>query len=274
MKLNPYTKLILVVLPVALSVAYHGCGSIYIDGLIGDYSKDQLLNNSNFRWVEDSSNCCSIFYESNSWAAGNIAAIKRKIDSSFVIVLDLLQEPNFPYKLSYFFVNDRARMQSLIDRQINATAFARKRVICAIANDSMGVLGPHELFHVVAMNLWSSTEDWVNEGMAVYSDSAWWMQQLHPLANYLRQHGKLIPMDALVRQFRQYDPMITYPEAGSFLKYLYETYGRDNIKTLWQQGLTAFCQSVQVADIAELERQWLAFIAKSDARDVHYKIPG
>ena len=255
-------------------MAFYGCGLIYIDGLVGDYSKDQLLDNSNFRWVEDSSNSCNIFYESNSWVARNIATIRRDADRSLVHVLGLLQEPSFPHKLSYFIVNDRSRMQSLINRQTNGMAFARQRVICAIANDSMRALGPHEMFHVIAMNLWNSTEDWVNEGMAVYSDSNWWMQQLHPLANYLRQHGRLLPLSALIDRFRQNDPMITYPQAGSLLKYLYETYGRDNVKTLWQQGLTAFCQSVHVADVAELERQWLAFSAMSDTRNVQYKIPG
>jgi hypothetical protein len=265
--------MIFVVLPAGLSLVFHGCGLIYIDGLVGDYSRDQLLKNSSFRWVEDSSNCCNIFYESNSWAARNIAVIRRDTDSSLVRVLGLLQEPSFPYRLNYFIVSDRSRMQSLIDRQTNGMAFARQRVICAIANDSVRALGPHEVFHVVAMNLWNSTEDWVNEGMAAYSDNTWWMQELHPLANYLLQHGKLLPLDALIQRFRKYDALITYPEVASFLKYLYETYGRDNIKTLWQQGLTTFCHSVHVAGITELERQWLAVIATTDIKNVHYRIP-
>jgi hypothetical protein len=274
MKLHPYTSLILIVLLLALSVVLDACGLIYIDGLIGDYSKEQLLGNSNFRWLRDSSKSCDIFYESGSWAARNTAAIKRNTDSSLVHVLGLLQEPGFPFKINYFIVNDRSQMQSLISRQTNGTAFARERVICAIANDSMSALGPHEMFHVVAMNLWGFTEDWVNEGMAVYSDSTWWVQELHPLANYLRQHGKLLPLIALIQRFSRNDPMITYPQAGSFVKYLCETYGRDNIKVLWQKGLTTFCQSVHAGDLAELERQWLALIATADTGKVHYTIPG
>jgi hypothetical protein len=274
MKLHPHTSLVLIVLLSALSAAFDACGLVYIDGLIGDYSKEQLLKNSDFRWLEDSSKSCDIFYESDSWAARNTAAIKRNADSSLAHVLGLLKEPDFPQKINYFIVNVRSRMQSLIGHQTNGMAFARQRVICAIANDSMSALGPHEMFHVVAMNLWGFTEDWVNEGMAVYSDSTWWVQELHSLANYLRQHGKLLPLSALIQRFSQNDPMITYPQAGSFLKYLYETYGRDNIKILWQQGLTTFCQSVHVGDLAELERQWLAFIATADTGHVHYRIPG
>jgi hypothetical protein len=273
MKTHRHIKLVVVaIMSATLCLIFHACGLIYIDGVIGGYTKDDLLENPDFRWTRDSSLSCDIYYEANSWAARNIAAIKRDADSSLVRILGMLHERSFPHRLSYFIVINRSRMQSLIDRQTNGIAFAREKIICAIANDSMRALGPHEMFHVVAMNLWSSTEDWVNEGMAVYADNSWWMQELHPLANYLRQQGKFLSLDELTQRFRQHDPLITYPEVGSFLKYLYETHGRDNVKTLWQHGLSTFCDSVRV-DKSDLERQWLSVITARDTKDVHYKVP-
>ena len=246
---------------------------IYIEGVVGDYSRDELLENPHFQWTRDSSLSCDIFYEADSWAARNIVAIRRDADSALVRILGLLHESSFPHRLNYFIVNNRVRMQSLINQQINGRAFPRRHLICAVANDSVRALGSHEMFHVVAMNLWGSTEDWVNEGMAVYSDNKWWMQELHPLANYLRQKQTLLSLDDLTQRFRQCDPLITYPETGSFLKYLYETFGQENVEILWKQGLSAFCRFVHKTN-SELEQEWIAAIGRFDTTNVHYRIPG
>jgi len=274
MKTHRHINLVVVaVLSATLCLVFHGCGLIYVEGVIGDYSKDKLLENPDFLWTRDSSLSCDIFYEADSWAARNIVAIRRDADSALVRILGLLHESTFSHRLNYFIVNNRIRMQSLINQETNGRAFPRRHLICAVANDSVRALGAHEMFHVVAMNVWGSTEEWVNEGMAVYSDNKWWMQELHPLANYLRQKHRLLSLDDLTQRFRHYDAMITYPETGSFLKYLYETFGQENVEILWKEGLTAFCRSVHKTK-SELEQQWLAAIGRFDTTNVHYRIPG
>ncbi len=264
-------QIVVAILFAALWLIFPGCGLIYIDGLIGDYSKEELLGNPDFQWTRDSSLACEIFYESDSWTARNIVAVRQGADSALVHIVQMLHEQSFPRKISYFIVNDRLRMRSLINQEINGKTFASRCVICAVANDSVRALGAHEMFHVVAMNVWGHTEDWVNEGMAVYADNKWWMHDLHPLANLLRQKQKLLTFEDLTGRFRHHDPMISYPEAGSLMKYLYETFGQENVKILWKDGLSAFCHSVHLTN-SELEQRWLSAISRCDTTGVRYRV--
>ena len=249
-----------------------GCGLIYIQGLSPGYSKDDLLANSDFHWLKDSSASSDIYFEPGSWAAHNVLVVRSNADSALLHILRMIGGPHFPNRLNYFIVNNRSRMHSLIGRETNGIAFAHELVICAIANDTVRALGAHEMFHVVAMNVWGSTADWINEGMAVYSDDQWWMQPLHPLAHYLEQNRKLPSLEQLTTKFRQANDLITYPAAGSFMKFLNETFGRRETELLWKQGFAAFCKSVNKSQ-SDLQQEWLNTIDKFSTDNVNYRIP-
>ena len=268
-ELHPCKLALVIVFLSALTIPVDGCGLIVINP---DYSSEELLKNPGFSWERDSSVSFDIYYESNSWAAHNILAIKRNADSALERILILLHEPSYPHRLNYFFVKNRTEMGRLINQETNGRAFPGGQILCAIVNDSARALGSHEMFHVIAINVWGSTDDWVNEGMAVYSDNTWWNQDLHKLANYLRDKQKLLTLNELTNRFQRNDQVITYPEAGSFLKYLYETFGEENIEILWKQGLGAFCQSVHKTTF-ELEHYWLAAIGRFDTTNIKYEIP-
>jgi len=255
-----------------LTLLYQGCGLIYIQGISGGYSKEDLLADHDFHWSKDSCASSDIYFESGSWAAQHIASVRSNADSAFTHILRLIGQTTFPHRLNYFIVANRPRMDALIGFQTNGIAFARELVICAVANDTVRALGAHEMFHVVAMNVWGSTADWVNEGMAVYSDDQWWMQELHPLAHYLQQHRKLPSLGQLTKEFRQGNSLLTYPAAGSFVKFLYESFGRSELELLWKQGFAAFCKSVQKSE-SDLQKQWLNTIERFDTDGVRYAIP-
>ena len=56
--------------------------------------------------------------------------------------------------------------------------------------------------------------------------------------------------------------MVTYPEAGSFVKFLYERYGVNSIKTVWQKG----SHSIPGAfgkNLSQLEQEWYSTIDAS-----------
>jgi hypothetical protein len=272
-KTHRYTKLLVAASLLALlCFVYQGCGLIYIQGISAGYSKDDLLADHDFHWVKDSCASSDIYFEAGSWAAHNIAFVKSNADSALVHILRLIAQTRFPHRLNYFIVDNRPRMNALIGLQTNGIAFARELVICAVANDTVRALGAHEMFHVVTMNAWGSTADWVNEGMAVYSDDQWRMQGLHALAHYLQQHRKLPSLEQLTKEFRQGNSLLTYPAAGSFVKFLYERFGRSEIELLWKQGFAAFCKSVQRSE-SELQYQWHNTISEFNTDSVHYAIP-
>lgn len=254
------------ILILILVLLLNGCGLIVFDGTI---SKDELVNNSEFKWFKDSTDHFIIYYENNSWASKHLDLIKTEAEKSLQHCLTLVQKDNYQNSISYFIVEDRKRMNDLIYRKTNGQAFPAINVVCAIASDSVKALGSHEIFHVISHTYLGSTKGWVSEGMAVYSDNAWWKQDLYALSNYFRFKNKLIPIKELITRFRSFDDRISYPESGSLLKYLYENYGFNNIKILWSQGIEAFCTSTGKS-LETIEKEWQATIFHVDTSKVRY----
>jgi len=268
---KPRTSTILFLLA-ALSFLFAGCGLLSLVGIHPEYSSRDLLSNRDFRWLRDSSASCNIYYEAGSWAERNPAYLRANADSSTAHVLRMIGEPRFDRRLNYFIVSSRQRMRELVGEELNAVAFPGDFVLCAVANDSLKAIGVHEIFHLITMSAWGSTETWINEGMAVYSDDRWWGVDLHTLAHYLQTNGKLPSLDDLSEHFGGGNVLITYPASGSLMKFLYETYGRENVKILWQNGLDAFCEAVHKSK-ADLAHDWLDRIGREDTGKVHYRIP-
>ncbi len=125
--------------------------------------------------------------------------------------------------------------------------------------------------HVMAGNAWKGKPKfWINEGFAVYSDEMWYGFPLHDLNKYLLLEKKLIPLGELIENFRYYSDMVSYPQAGSFVKYLYEQYGVDKIKDLWKSGAAKNFKRVLGKDIAALEKDWHGKLMEADATKIKY----
>ena len=66
--------------------------------------------------------------------------------------------------------------------------------------------------------------------------------------------------------FRRFDPNVTYPEAGSFVAYVLDTYGLEAMKRLFQRGspldspdaVRQQFLDVYARSIADVERDWWA----------------
>jgi hypothetical protein len=230
-----------------------------------------LINKSDFKWIADSTPNFNFYFEENSWAAKNSHWVKENAEESFRRVLSLIGEKEYSNKIHYFIVGSRLRMKDLIGRETNGEAFPNRNLICAIANDTVKALGAHELFHVMSMNLWGVPEEWLSEGMAVYSDNNWWGNDLHSLVKFLSEKRKLIRIKDLISSIRSYDNMISYPEIGSFVKYLYETYGLAKIRNIWKDGSSKVKREFGKS-VDELEKDWLNEIIKANSENISYKI--
>jgi hypothetical protein len=53
---------------------------------------------------------------------------------------------------------------------------------------------------------------------------------------------------------------VIYPELGSFVKYLKETYGMDRLRRVWRGGSAAI-RPVLGKSLAKVEQDWLAALA-------------
>jgi hypothetical protein len=118
-----------------------------------------------------------------------------------------------------------------------------------------------------------------SEGMAVAFQmnapagdftARWNGTPVHAAARQFRQQGRLVAIADLLETagFRRFDDGVTYPQAGSFVRYLLDTHGLGAWKRLYALGGPAdsaslvrdHFESVYGRSIGEIERDWLAAI--------------
>lgn len=142
----------------------------------------------------------------------------------------------------------------------------------------------HEVVHLYA-TAFGSPVALFSEGFAVAHQvnpvagdfvPKWSGTPLHALARSFRSQGRLVAIAQLTAtaDFRQPDPNVTYPEAGSFVQYLIERDGLDRMKTLFSRGTAGdTAASVRTAfertygeSLDQAEQDWLAFLDGQPSR--------
>lgn len=238
------------VLAVALLVA--GCARRQPDAL-------ELLARTDFSWATDSSAHFVYHAERGSTAHERMPIVMARMEQALARVLDVLGLESYGPRIHVFMVDARPKMRRLTGRSTNAIAFHRTNVVALTVTASWSTLTPHEVLHVVAMNEWGRAETWLNEGLAVYAAGEWRGRDVHELARELAAQRRLIPMGRLVANFRAHDDQVAYPQAGSFVRFLYEKYGRDAVAAAWRTGASGLPE-VTGRSLAELEDEWLVTI--------------
>jgi len=90
------------------------------------------------------------------------------------------------------------------------------------------------------------------------------------LSKQYKDNGTLIPLNNLLEylEFWNYSVQITYPEVESFIKFLMDTYGMENMKDFIYFGdlddmralVKSNFQSVYGFSIKQAEDEWLIFL--------------
>lgn len=169
-----------------------------------------------------------------------------------------------------FIVESRQEMKSLEGHETNGSAYYAENAITGIASEKINsIYANHELFHLVAMNVWGVPDTWINEGMAVYADNNWHGQDLYQLTKYLVDNKRYIALNKMIKHFRVVDDIVSYPLIGSFVKYLDETYGRQTLIKIWK-AKTKNLKRLTGKSIKELEKDWLAKIKTVANREIKY----
>lgn len=241
---------------------------------IGGYnppSRYESLSNSSYDWQKDSTIHFNYYYESKSICANYIDSTKIYMEKGFPELLEFLGVQKYKSKLNLFMVDSRKKMKEIIGMETNGIANVEDNTVYSIFNANIKTYGKHEFCHVITCNEWGIYKEiWLSEGLAVNSDNNWWGYDLHSLANYLKVKGKLIPIEDIVENFYKYDSFITYPESGSFVKYIKEKYGLDIIKELWKVGRIGFENKLS-KNISEIEKDWIQEINKHDYAKIDYE---
>jgi hypothetical protein len=232
---------------------------------------DALRTRKGFQWKVDHSANYDYYYEPSSPAERDIAKIKRIMERDRAHILSLLGSEQTDFRTQAFIVDSRSRMKELSHQDINAWAVGT--VFAFVYGDTMQALGAHEETHLLSQHLWGTPHgDWLTEGLAVYSDDNWQGHPLHAVCKQLHEQGKLIPLTSLAtnHKWSASDPAdVLYPEAGSFIKFLYERYGLNAVKTVWQQGASKVPDTFG-KNLSQLEQEWFLVIDATDASSFVY----
>jgi hypothetical protein len=114
----------------------------------------------------------------------------------------------------------------------------------------------HELNHEVFTALWGESEPWIAEGLAASLSEPY----LDAKARDLIAAGKARPLEDMVNPWWNaslYPSTVIYPELGSFVKYLRETYGIARLREVWHGGAASIPHAFG-KPLDRLEREWRA----------------
>lgn len=232
---------------------------------------NKLENNKDFEWLVDSSSTqFTFYYEAGSWTSFNLELVKEKMQGRMESTLSFIGVESYNARIYMFIVESRSRMKDLIGRETNGIAFYKDNAIAGIASqDKRSLFSTHELFHVIAMNLWGVPENWINEGMAVYSSGKWHGYDLYQLTKYLVDTNRYVSLNELIKKFNKVDDLISYPLTGSFVKFLDETYGLEKVIEIWQSKSNKL-EVITGKSIEELENDWLMKVQEIDYEGIDY----
>lgn len=119
------------------------------------------------------------------------------------------------------------------------------RCIYVLGNDYNPL--KHEIMHIIMFLKWgyeSVEPQWLIEGLPTFVGSEYYNCDgltLEERYAYLLQNNKLLGVEGLMRFPREGDKAFTsgkaaYNQSAYLVKYLYENYGIENLKALWEDG--------------------------------------
>lgn len=182
-----------------------------------------------------------------------------------------------PQKLEFFKYRDRAQLLRLTGEDTNGFA-----EVGTYRFHTIWFADNHECVHTITMNLFGLAPMLFNEGVAVAHSTVpiqeiyephWNGRTVHNLARQYHRTGQLPEVDELLesRDFGRFDPEMTYPVAGSFVRYLIDTGGLDSIKEMLRLSefyddadqVRANFQAAFGESVEDAWARWLAYLESS-----------
>lgn len=164
-------------------------------------------------------------------------------------------------KLAYYKYKDRERKRLLTGKDLDAHSDGT-------AIHTVSWEDRHVIPYIVVQQLGSSIPLF-SEGIAVHLAGAWAGQDVHIVARSLAQEDRLLPIGQLLERssFRSFAQDTTYPQAGSFVRYLIDLSGIEKFKQLYPVGpnegtlaIAARFQSIYGLSLTDAESAWVKFL--------------
>ena len=215
-----------------------------------------IVNDSveDFQWHEARDGNISLFYLPGTPAARDIEALRATAGISLArdsgVLGASLNQPLAIYLLPRVFWQGGA-------------AFGNRVIIVSYADRAYTGVGPqdyltHEIAHVLTQSWGNLTNagGMLSEGIAVYATGGHYQpDRLDRSAATLIKGPLFIPPALLRRDFSSLQHEVAYTESGSFVKYLVDQFGLDNLRALIRRP--SDWHALYGADINVLSQRWL-----------------
>ena len=179
-----------------------------------------------------------------------------------------------PKKIDYYKYKDREQQ-----KRLTGSAYTGWAIPSTFEAHSSLPWMNHEFTHLYT-SLIGRPPKFFNEGIAVafqtdpynndYESREKSGERVHDLVKRYKDSGVLYPSEDILDTsgWDAADPTITYPQSGSFVRYLIDTYGIDLMKIIFtsisrdasQAEIKATFQSIYGISITDAEQDWLSFI--------------
>jgi hypothetical protein len=214
----------------------------------------QYVDHSGFTWKSKRTAHFRLYFEGGSEASRNIGLLERNVETDRARVLSLIGQTDYKPTIHAFFLASGEQMKHLVGEAVYGRSRPVQHAVFSVVNTNRLHL-THEICHEIVSNVWGAAEPWIEEGMAVYADEG---ANAYYDSWELLGSRDLIPLGMLVDpewKSSMYSADTTYPELGSFIKFLHDRYGVESVRKIWQGGSRSIPQ-VLGKPLAELERDW------------------
>lgn len=204
-------------------------------------------------------------FKKDSLAERNIRAIIRSQEQAFDKICDFLAVKP-AWKTKYFLYPSRRLKKLMMGDSGNGNALPEKHEVHVLYNQKIKCTGPHELTHVLACLL-GKPPRFLQEGLAEYFEKTWNGRKHDDLIMEYVNRKIFCPIVKLIddKYFNRTKEDISYPEAGSFFKYLVKNFGRTKVLLIfeiltkgddYEENLDKI-RNIFKMSLSDLERKWL-----------------
>lgn len=220
----------------------------------------------------------SFYFQKDFLAEKNIKEIIKLKEEHYSKILSFL-ETNNNKKIDYYIYSSIKEKTLLMGDNSPGNVIweelennnPKKFEIHVVYNEKCKFIGEHEDTHLLSLP-WGLSIYLFCEGLAQYMENNFMNENLHMVAKKLIEEKKLYSMDFLCdnNNWENVEPVIIYPQVGSFVKHLIESDGKNKFKELYQntsrkksvaENLSEI-EKIYGKNINQLEKDWHIFLKK------------
>jgi len=225
------------------------------------------LRDTAFTWQTRQTGHFRIHYQSGSYAADHIDQFVDDAEQARANGLQVLGAKRFDSRIDVFHLKSRDQMKYITDYPVRGWTDPAARTVLLVRSSAANQGERHEIAHVLSHNLWGHSRDWLttgwmSEALATYAGGPCSGYDIDQIVAYLDRRGELIPLDSLALEFRSYNDLVAYLQAGSFFGYVRETYELPRVRLLWEQGFEQL-EAILEKTPAAVDAEWRVHLRTS-----------